>query len=164
MSPKKDNYITPAGHQRLVDELNHLILKERPEITKVIQWAASNGDRSENADYLYGRKRLREIDKRANFLRSRIEAATIINPSSIESSEVKFGATVTVVDEIGNEKTYSIVGQDEIDLTNSYISWKSPIGRALMGNSEGDIVEVRAPNGVTELEIISIEYIEITLE
>jgi len=155
---KKDNYITPLGHQRLVDELNHLILKERPEITKVIQWAAGNGDRSENADYLYGKKRLREIDKRSNFLRKRIEAAHIINPEIIESDEVKFGATVTVCDEEENEKVYSIVGQDEIDTKRNLISWKSPIGVALLGKKVGEDCEVHTPSRIITLEILKIEY------
>ena len=158
MDKKKTNYITPAGHQKLVDELNTLILNERPEVLRIIQWAAGNGDRSENADYLYGRKRLREIDKRSNFLRKRIEAAIIINPKTIQSNQVKFGATVIVINEDSTQKTYSIVGQDEIDTKNNLISWKSPIGRSLMGLEAGDSCEVKTPSGISELEIIRVEY------
>jgi transcription elongation factor GreB len=158
---KKTNYITPKGHQRLVDELNHLVLKERPEITKVIQWAAGNGDRSENADYLYGKRRLREIDKRSNFLRKRIESALIINPTLITSDEIKFGATVTVADEDGNKRVYSIVGTDEINLEKNFISWLSPIGKSLMGKEVDDIAVVKSPKGEFELEIINLEYKEI---
>ena len=161
MKNKKTNYITPKGHQRLVDELNHLVLKERPEITKVIQWAAGNGDRSENADYLYGKRRLREIDKRSNFLRKRIESALIINPTLVKSDEVKFGATVTVADENSNQKVYSIVGTDEIDLEKNFISWLSPIGKSLMGKEVDDIAVVKSPKGEFELEIIKIDYKEI---
>ena len=161
MKNKKTNYITPKGHQRLVDELNHLVLKERPEITKVIQWAAGNGDRSENADYLYGKRRLREIDKRSNFLRKRIESALIINPTLITSDEIKFGATVTVADEDGNKRVYSIVGTDEINLEKNFISWLSPIGKSLMGKEVDDIAVVKSPKGEFELEIINLEYKEI---
>ncbi|MBD63564.1 MAG: transcription elongation factor GreB [Halobacteriovoraceae bacterium] len=161
MPAKKDNYITPKGHQALVDELNQLVLTERPEIIKVIQWAASLGDRSENADYLYGKKRLREIDKRSNFLRKRIEKAVIINPAIIKSEVVKFGATVTVINEDENEIIYTIVGQDEIDTKNNRISWRSPIGKALMGKEVGDDVEVKTPSGTREFEISDIVYQEL---
>ncbi|HLT22149.1 MAG TPA: transcription elongation factor GreB [Bacteriovoracaceae bacterium] len=155
---KKTNYITPNGHQRLVDELNQLLKVERPEITKLIQWAASNGDRSENADYLYGRKRLREIDRRLRFLNSRINEAVIIDPLQTKSNKVQFGATVTVSDEEGNEKSYSIVGIDEVDTSKGYLSWKSPIGSALLTKEEGDEVVIRTPQGEIVFEIISIEY------
>lgn len=155
---KKTNYITPKGHQRLVDELNQLLKVERPEITKLIQWAASNGDRSENADYLYGRKRLREIDRRLRFLNSRINEAVIIDPLQIKSPKVQFGATVTVCDEDGNEKSYSIVGVDEVDTSKGYLSWKSPIGSALLTKEEGDEVIIRTPQGELTFEVISIEY------
>ncbi len=155
---KKTNYITPNGHQRLVDELNQLLKVERPEITKLIQWAASNGDRSENADYLYGRKRLREIDRRLRFLNSRINEAVIIDSLQTKSNKVQFGATVTVSDEEGNEKSYSIVGIDEVDTSKGHLSWKSPIGSALLTKEEGDEVIIRTPQGEIVFEIISIEY------
>lgn len=155
---KKTNYITPKGHQRLVDELNDLLQVERPQITALIQWAASNGDRSENADYLYGRKRLREIDRRLRFLNSRINEALIVDPTQIKSQRVQFGATVTICDENGNKKIYSIVGVDEVDTSKGYLSWKSPIGSALLTKEEGDEVSVHTPQGEMSLEIISIEY------
>ena len=112
---KEKNYITPQGHQKLVNELNHLLQKERPEIIKIIQWAAGNGDRSENADYLYGRRRLREIDRRCRFLNKRLDCAIIVNPLNIQSENIKFGATVVVMSEDEVEKTYCIVGVDEIE-------------------------------------------------
>lgn len=155
---KKTNYITPAGHQRLVDELNQLLQVERPEMTKLIQWAASNGDRSENADYLYGRKRLREIDRRLRFLNSRINQALIIDPLQTKSSKVQFGATVTVCDEEGNEKNYSIVGVDEVDTSKGHLSWKSPIGAALLTKEEGDEVIIKTPQGEIVLEVLAIVY------
>ncbi len=159
---KKDNYITPTGYQKLVDELNQLVLKERPEITKVIQWAAGNGDRSENADYIYGKKRLREIDKRANFLRKRIDKAVVVDPGSIESEQVKFGATVRVLHhEEDREISYFIVGTDEIDLAQNHISWLSPIGHGLLGKEVGDEVEIKTPKGLITLEILRIEYFSI---
>lgn len=155
---KKTNYITPQGHQRLVDELNQLLKVERPEITALIQWAASNGDRSENADYLYGRKRLREIDRRLRFLNTRINEALIVDPLQITSPKVQFGATVTVCDEEGMEKTYSIVGVDEVDTSQGRLSWRSPIGAALLGKEEGDEATIRTPQGEMNVEIIAIEY------
>jgi transcription elongation factor GreB len=159
---KKDNYITPIGHQKLVDELNQLVLNERPEITKVIQWAAGNGDRSENADYIYGKRRLREIDKRSNFLRKRIERSVIVDPEKIISPiNIKFGATVYTLDENSLEKRYTIVGVDEIDLSKGHISWKSPIGRALLNKKVGEVAEITLHSGSFELEISRFEYIKI---
>lgn len=158
---KKDNYITPTGHQKLVDELNQLVTVERIEITRIIQWAAGNGDRSENADYIYGRKRLREIDKRSNFLRKRIEAAVIVDPQTITAEVVKFGATVTVLNESKEQTVYSVVGIDEICLDKNHISWKSPIGSSLLNSTVGDVVTVKTPQNELELEIVSIEYREI---
>ncbi len=155
---KKSNYITPVGHNRLVNELNELLRVERPEITKLIQWAASNGDRSENADYLYGRRRLREIDRRIRFLTSRIDDAVIVDPIQTKSDKVQFGATVTVSDEDGNEKTYTIVGVDEVDTSKGHLSWKSPIGSALLGKTEGDEATIRTPQGETVVEIVKISY------
>lgn len=155
---KKSNYITPVGYNRLVNELNELLRVERPEITKLIQWAASNGDRSENADYLYGRRRLREIDRRIRFLTSRIDDAVIVDPSQTKSHKVQFGATVIISDEDGNEKTYTIVGVDEVDTSKGHLSWKSPIGSALLSKEEGDEATIRTPQGETVVEILKISY------
>lgn len=161
MQQKKTNYITPKGHQKLVDELNHLLRVERPETTRVIQWAAGNGDRSENADYIYGKRRLRQIDSRLRFLQKRIDSAQIIDPVSIKSDVVKFGATVRVETDSGEIKTYSIIGADEIDLSKNHISWKSPIGNALLGLGVGDSAHLRTPNKEYELEVIEISFKEI---
>ena len=155
---KKSNYITPVGYNRLVNELNELLRVERPEITKLIQWAASNGDRSENADYLYGRRRLREIDRRIRFLTSRIDDAVIVDPSQTKSNKVQFGATVIISDEDGNKKTYTIVGVDEVDTSKGHLSWKSPIGSALLSKEEGDEATIRTPQGETVVEILKISY------
>jgi transcription elongation factor GreB len=154
----KKNYITPDGHKRLVDELEHLMRKERPEVTALIQWAASNGDRSENADYLYGKKRLREIDRRLRFLTSRLDMAQIVDPEKIQSSKVQFGATVEVIDEDGSVKVFSIVGVDEVNTARGHISWQSPIGRSLIGKTEGDEVLVKVPTGELTFEIRRIKY------
>ena len=154
----KNNYITPRGHQKLLDELEHLLRVERPEVTKLVQWAASNGDRSENADYLYGKKRLREIDRRVRFLTQRLDAALVVDPVSIKSTKVQFGATLEVLDEEGNIKIYSIVGVDEVDTAKGRISWQSPIGKSLIGRKEGDEVLVKIPAGEVTLEIVKITY------
>lgn len=155
---EKNNYITPKGHKKLTDELEQLLRVERPEVTKLVQWAASNGDRSENADYLYGKKRLREIDRRVRFLTQRLDAAVVVDPAKITSGKVQFGATLTVSDEDGNVKTYSIVGVDEVDTARGRISWQSPIGRSLIGKEEGDEVLVKVPAGEVTLEIVKITY------
>lgn len=155
---KEKNYITPEGHKKLVEEFEHLSRVERPETTKVIQWAAGNGDRSENADYIYGKRRLREIDRRLRFLGKRLDLAVIVDPKKQNFEVVKFGATVTLSDEEGNEKNYYIVGVDEIDLAQNKISWKSPIGLALLNKEEGDTVLVQTPQGRKEFEIIEIFY------
>ena len=152
--------MTPECQQRLSSEYDRLRNIDRPEITKVIQWAAGNGDRSENADYIYGKRRLREIDSRLRFLGKRLEDAVVVDPEKVSSEQIKFGATVTV-EENEHEKIYYIVGQDEIDLETQKISWKSPIGKALLGKEEGDVVEVRTPKGIKELEILSIKYAKI---
>jgi transcription elongation factor GreB len=159
--PVKNNYITPPGHQRLVDELEQLLRVERPEVTKLVQWAASNGDRSENADYLYGKKRLREIDRRVRFLTGRLDAAVIVDPAKIKSEKVQFGATVTVSNEAGEERIYTIVGVDEVETSKGRLSWQSPIGRSLLGKAEGDEVVVKIPAGETILEVVSIKYLPI---
>ena len=158
---KKKNYITPKGHKNLTFELENLVKKESPSILKVISWAASNGDRSENADYIYGKKKLREIDRRIRFLSQRLDDSVVVDPVEIKEMKVQFGATVTVLDNGGEAKTYCIVGVDEIDISNNHISWRSPIGNALLGKSEGDEVIIPAPNGELEYEILSIEYKEI---
>lgn len=156
------NYITPAGFKRLKDEALHLLDKERPELVKVIHWAASNGDRSENADYIYGKRRLREIDRRIRFLTKRMDAAMVVDPSQREASDqVFFGATVIVMDEGGGEKTYSIVGIDEADVSRGRISWISPLAKALIKAHEGDTITVRTPGGDERLEIVQVEYKEI---
>jgi transcription elongation factor GreB len=153
------NYITPAGFKRLKDEALHLLDKERPELVKVIHWAASNGDRSENADYIYGKRRLREIDRRIRFLTKRLDAAVIVDPAAREDTDqVFFGATVTVLNHDGAEKTYSIVGIDEADGSRRRISWISPLAKALTKAREGDTVTVRTPGGDESLEIVGIEY------
>lgn len=159
------NYITPAGHKKLFDEYNYLLKVERPKTTKVIAWAASNGDRSENADYIYGKKRLREIDRRMRFLGKRLDSAEVIDPAQIKSDKVQFGATVTVflVDD-DLERTYSIVGVDEIETSRGLISWRSPIGRALLGKEVEDVVRVRTPKGETEMEVLKILYVEIEIK
>jgi transcription elongation factor GreB len=158
MALKKDNYITPTGYQRLQAELQQLLRKERPEITQLIQWAASNGDRSENADYLYGRRRLREIDRRLRFLNQRLQAAVVVDPTSIQSDKVQFGATVEVSDEEGISKSYTIVGVDEVDTAQGRISWQSPIGKALLGKKVGDEAIIHVPAGEKCWEVVSIQF------
>jgi len=156
------NYVTPAGFKKLKDEALELIDRERPDLVKVVQWAASNGDRSENADYIYGKRRLREIDRRIRFLTKRLDAAVVVDPATRESTDqVFFGATVTVLHENGTSKTYSIVGIDEANASRNLISWISPLARALLKAREGDVVVLRSPSGEEELEIVSVEYREI---
>ncbi len=154
----KNNYITPKGHKKLADELDHLLRTERPEVTRLVQWAASNGDRSENADYLYGKKRLREIDRRIRFLTQRLDAAVVVDPTTIQSEKVQFGATVEVHDEDGKSKIFTIVGVDEVDTEKGRISWQSPIGKNLLGKTEGDEVIFQVPAGEMAYEVISIHY------
>lgn len=155
---QKNNYITPQGFKKLVDELEQLLRVERPEVTRLVQWAASNGDRSENADYLYGKKRLREIDRRVRFLSQRLDASVVVDPAKITSAKVQFGATLEVSDEEGNTRNYSIVGVDEVDTAKGRISWQSPIGKSLIGKEEGDEVLVKIPAGEVTLEIVKITY------
>ncbi len=153
------NYITPKGAEALQDELKELKHDERPKLVETIAWAASNGDRSENADYIYGKRRLREIDRRIEFLLKRLSIVELIEPSTVKSDKILFGATVTILDEQENKKTYKIIGVDEINLDRSEISWKSPIGSALLNKKVGDIVTVVTPKGERELEIVKIVYI-----
>lgn len=153
------NYITPAGFKRLKDEALELLDRERPELVKVIQWAASNGDRSENADYIYGKRRLREIDRRIRFLTKRLDAAVVLDPAQRKlTDQVFFGATVTVVHASGEKKTYSIVGIDEADASRGRISWVSPLAKALLKAREGETVVLRTPAGSERIEILSVQY------
>ena len=153
------NYITPGGHARLLAEFEHLMRVERPKIVEVVHWAASNGDRSENGDYIYGKKRLREIDRRIRFLTKRLDIAQVVDPARQQSADqVFFGATVTISDEQGEEQTYQIVGVDETDFSRGRISWVSPLARALLKAREGDAVRFQSPAGWREIEVISIEY------
>ena len=166
--PKLKNYITPAGLQRLKDEHKFLLSRERPAMTQVVAWAASNGDRSENADYLYGKRRLRQIDSRIRFLTKRIDAAEVVDPEAPRQGSaarrVFFGATVRFADESGGERVVSIVGVDEVDLNRRYISWMSPLARALMKSGPGDTVVLRAPKKTEELEILDVRYERIPME
>lgn len=155
---EKKNYMTPKGHKKLVDELEHLLRVERPETTKLVQWAASNGDRSENADYLYGKRRLREIDRRIRFLSARLDAAQVVDPLQTKSDKIQFGATVDILDEEGNTRSYAIVGVDEVDTSKGHISWQSPIGKNLLGKAVGDEVLVKVPAGEMIFEVILIKY------
>ncbi|WP_374383086.1 transcription elongation factor GreB [Dongia sp.] len=153
------NYITPAGLQRLQDERRHLWRVERPEIVRVVEWAAGNGDRSENGDYIYGKRRLREIDRRLRFLDKRMAAAEAVDPAKqTRRDRVYFGATVTYAREDDSEVTVTIVGIDEIDAEKNHISWVSPVARALMKAAIGDLVTLRTPAGPETLEILSISY------
>lgn len=162
------NYITPAGLQRLRDELKFLLTRERPAVTQVVAWAAGNGDRSENADYQYGKRRLRQIDKRIHFLRKRIDAAAIVDPEAPRSgraaTHIFFGATVRFSNEAAVERVVRIVGTDEVDLDRSYISWVSPLARALMKAGRGDTVVLHAPGGREELEILDVRYERIPMD
>ncbi|MCO4792103.1 MAG: transcription elongation factor GreB [Bacteriovoracaceae bacterium] len=156
--------MTPLGFKKLQDEHNHLTKNERPKTVKVVTWAASLGDRSENADYQYGKKRLREIDRRLRFLSKRIDIALIVDPEISRSEKIQFGATVLLESEDNIKKTYSIVGADEIDTPKGLISWLSPIGKALIGKEEGDEVTVHSPKGTMEYMILEVKYIKIELE
>lgn len=157
--PGAKNYITPQGYQRIREELLQLIDVERPEVVKVVHWAASNGDRSENGDYIYGKRRLREIDRRIRFLTKRLDLAEVVDPSVHHGSDqVFFGATVTYVNAAGEEHTISIVGIDELDPLQGKISWVSPVARALTKAREGDVVTLRTPAGDDELDIVSVQY------
>jgi transcription elongation factor GreB len=155
------NYITPKGFQKLKSELHELLHKTRPDLTQVVAWAASNGDRSENADYQYGKKRLREIDRRIRFLSKRLEIAEVIDPVLVTSDRVQFGATVTYQNEEGETKTVRIVGVDESAPAQGTISWISPLASALLNRKPGDLAMFRSPKGEEELEILSVRYIEI---
>lgn len=152
------NYITPQGFLKLQEEFKRLFHDERPKLVETIAWAAGNGDRSENADYIYGKRRLREIDKRLKFLRDRIESAKVVDPTTLTGDKIVFGATVTILDEDENKRTYQIVGEDEIDPDHNRISWKSPMAKALLGKKTGDEIEVIRPAGKLFAEIVSVKY------
>lgn len=159
MSAEKPNYITPEGLARLRAEYDELHRVERPRVVEVVSWAASNGDRSENGDYLYGKKRLREIDRRMRFLARRMKAARVINPDEQpRKDKVFFGARVTYVDEEDRSATVTLVGEDEFDASAGRISWTSPVARALLKAGVGDVVTVHTPAGPREIEITDIEY------
>ena len=155
------NYISPAGFARLKKELKALVEIERPEVVKTVAWAASNGDRSENGDYLYGKKRLREIDRRVRFLIKRLENAEIVDAAGRDSDQVFFGATATVCSSSGGERSVTIVGVDEVDTAKCRVSWISPIARALLKAREGETVVLHTPAGAEELDIVSVQYLPI---
>ncbi|MDK4537062.1 transcription elongation factor GreB [Kingella kingae] len=162
MTDTPKNYITPTGHRRLQDELYQLVRKERPEIVQIVNWAASNGDRSENGDYLYGKRRMREIDRRIRFLTKRLEHALVVNPETREpTDQIFFAATVTLERGNGAEQVVKIVGEDEIDSAQGKISWKSPLARVLIKAREGDTVWLNTPDGREQIEILIVEYIAI---
>jgi transcription elongation factor GreB len=152
------NYMMPSGYQRLRDELAHLVKTERPEVVRVVSWAASNGDRSENGDYIYGKKRLREIDRRIRFLTKRLDVAEVVDPSTRPATDqIFFGATVTY-ESAGQQNEITIVGIDEVDPAHGRVSWISPIARALLKAREGDVVQLKTPVGVETLEIVAVRY------
>ncbi len=152
------NYVTPAGYARMRAELKQLLDVERPEVVRTVSWAASNGDRSENGDYIYGKKRLREIDRRVRFLIKRLEVAEVVDSAGRDSEQVFFGATVTYATRDGAERTVTIVGIDEVDPLRGRVSWISPIANALLKAREGDTVTLRTPAGPEEIEIIEVRY------
>ena len=155
----KTNYITPAGYKRLREEYEALYAGERPKLVETISWAAGNGDRSENGDYIYGRKRLREVDRRINWLSKRMAAANLLDPAEQpDRSRVFFGATVTLADEEDKKRVVTLVGEDEADAGAGLISWNSPIARAVRGAAVGDVRRVQLPSGEKELEIVGISY------
>ena len=162
------NYITPGGLQRLKDEHRFLVTRERPAVTEVVAWAASNGDRSENADYQYGKRRLRQIDGRIRFLTKQIESAEVIDPEAPRAEQAAtrafFGATVRYANAAGTERVVSIVGTDEVDLNRHHISWASPLGRALMKSTAGDRVLLQAPSGTEHLTVLEVRYERIPVE
>jgi transcription elongation factor GreB len=162
------NYITPGGLERLKAEHQFLLTKDRPTVTEVVAWAASNGDRSENADYQYAKRRLRQIDGRIRHLSKRMEAAEVVDPeaprSALRAAKVYFGATVLYANAAGEERQVSIVGVDEVDLDRGHVSWVSPLGRALMGSTEGATVALEAPSGKERLTVLEVRYERIEVE
>lgn len=154
----KKNYITPEGFAKLKAEYSELLNGERPKVVETVAWAASNGDRSENADYQYGKKRLREIDRRLHFLQKKIEASEVIDPTQLKTDKVVFGAKVTIENENAEEVTYQIVGEDEFDIKLGRISWKSPVAKALLGKKIDDEVKIIKPAGEESVIIVAIKY------
>ena len=156
------NYITPGGYARIKTELDYLLRTDRPQVVEAVHWAALNGDRSENGDYIYGKRRLREIDRRIRFLTKRLDLAEVVDPARQENAEqVFFGATITLRDEQDQEQSYQIVGVDETDFARGRISWVSPLARAVLKAREGDLVRFQSPAGWREIEVVAIEYIDI---
>src|SRR5207342_2723742 len=162
------NYITPSGLRRLRDELKFLLTRERPAVTQVVSWAAGNGDRSENADYQYGKRRLKQIDRRIHFLTKRIDAAEVVDPEAPRTgraaTHVFFGATVRYANAAGTERVVSVVGVDEVDLDRNHISWMSPLARAMMKSGPGDRVVLDAPGSTEQLKILEVRYERIRVE
>jgi len=159
LPPGTPNYISPGGYTRIRVELDHLLRSERPHVVEAVHWAALNGDRSENGDYIYGKRRLREIDRRIRFLTKRLDLAQVVDPARQERpDQVFFGATVTIADEQGGEQVYQIVGVDETDFARGRISWVSPLARALLKSREGDRVRFQSPAGWREVEVLEIDY------
>jgi transcription elongation factor GreB len=153
------NYMTPRGFRQMEGELRQLVRTERPKIVEIVSWAAANGDRSENGDYIYGKRRLREIDRRIRFLTKRLEAAEVVDPALQRNhAQIFFGATVTYAAQSGAEKTVTIVGVDEADLERGQVSWISPIARALLKARQGDVIEFRTPAGIETIEVVAIRY------
>jgi len=168
LAPRGRNYITPSGLQRLKDEHRFLLTRDRPAMAEVVAWAAGNGDRSDNADYQYGKRRLRQIDGRIRFLTKRIEAAEVVDPEAPRAGQAKtrafFGATVRYANSAGAERVVSIVGTDEVDLSRNHISWMSPLGRALMKSAAGDTVLLQAPGRIEHLTLLEVRYERISME
>lgn len=158
MTDEVKNYITPGGYRRMQEELARLWRVERPPVVTTVAWAAGNGDRSENGDYIFGKKKLREIDKRIHYLSKRLDCAVVVDNAGRTHDRVHFGATVTVLHESGDEREVTIVGVDELDAGDARVSWRSPLARALLTASVGDTVTVRAPRGPERLEILAVRY------
>ena len=155
---KSPNYITPIGLKKIQDELHQLLYVDRPTIVKTVAWAAANGDRSENADYIYGKRRMGEIDRRIRFLQSRLDNIEVIDPAQVKDDRVSFGATVTIEDEDGEKQTYQIVGSDEFDIKTKKISYEAPLAKALLGKKKGDTAIVCRPKGECEVVVVEVKY------
>jgi transcription elongation factor GreB len=155
------NYITPGGYRRLQEELAHLWKEERPPVVATVTWAAGNGDRSENGDYIYGKRRLREIDRRIRYLSKSLDRAVVVDNAGKAHDRVRFGATVTIANEAGDEREVTIVGVDELDSGDTRVSWRSPLARALLTARVGDTVTLRAPRGPERLEVVAPRYDEL---